>query len=319
MKSPLNIAPQKNPIFFTKYVYLPTSCQGEYEPILILSAYQSLREFASSQVTQFNQSKIGKTPTHWKWKADTKNTLEEQILFVLYSTLLGYVFGWATQQDGRIIHDVLPIKGHESEQLSSGSEQLLWWHTEDAFHPYRADYVSFLCLRNSHQSVTTIATLDISQLTTSQKDLLFEPHFIIYPDESHLEKNASNLQKNATSKDEDAVQAVYRKINRMNTNPKPVPVLFGDSQSPYLRLDPYFMEALQNNDSANHALNTLITAVDANLSDLILRPGDYCFIDNYKVVHGRKPFRARYEERSLAEENQYHKRFEKIAKFSRNM
>ena len=251
-------------------------CLTESDGVCIISGYP------------INQSKIGKTPSHWKWKAADKTTLEEQILLVLYGALLGYAFGWATQQNGHIIHDVLPIKGHENEQLGSGSDQLLWWHTEDAFHPYRADYVSFLCLRNPDKVVTTFAKLDISQLTGFQKELLFEPHFIIYPDESHLEKNASLA-------DETTIQSIYRKINQMNTDPKPVPVLFGDPQSPYLCMDPYFMKVLPNNEAAQSALGALIAAINANLSEMILKPGDYCFIDNYKVVHGRKPFRARYD------------------------
>ncbi len=34
----------------------------------------------------------------------------------------------ATQQDGRIMHDVLPIKGHEHYELGSNSLQHLSWH-----------------------------------------------------------------------------------------------------------------------------------------------------------------------------------------------
>src|SRR5262249_35813051 len=78
-----------------------------------------------------NAQKIGVTPVHWKWRSTM--TLQEEMLLVLFGTLLGDVFGWATQQDGHIIHDLLPIKGHEDEQLGSSSDALLWWHTEDAF------------------------------------------------------------------------------------------------------------------------------------------------------------------------------------------
>jgi alpha-ketoglutarate-dependent taurine dioxygenase len=27
----------------------------------------------------------------------------------------------------------------------------------------------------------------------------------------------------------------------------------------------------------------------------VLEPGDFVFIDNYRAVHGRKPFKARYD------------------------
>ena len=31
------------------------------------------------------------------------------------------------------------------------------------------------------------------------------------------------------------------------------------------------------------------------MTEVVLRPGDVLFIDNYRVVHGRKPFKARYD------------------------
>jgi enduracididine beta-hydroxylase len=31
------------------------------------------------------------------------------------------------------------------------------------------------------------------------------------------------------------------------------------------------------------------------MQHLVLEPGDYVFIDNYRTVHGRKPFKARYD------------------------
>jgi alpha-ketoglutarate-dependent taurine dioxygenase len=46
---------------------------------------------------------------------------------------------------------------------------------------------------------------------------------------------------------------------------------------------------------ARLALNTLTGLIDANLSEVVLEPGDICFIDNYKVVHGRKAFKARFD------------------------
>ena len=31
------------------------------------------------------------------------------------------------------------------------------------------------------------------------------------------------------------------------------------------------------------------------MTGIALTPGDICVIDNYKAVHGRKPFRARFD------------------------
>jgi Fe(II)/alpha-ketoglutarate-dependent arginine beta-hydroxylase len=243
-----------------------------------------------------NLSAIGATPTHWKLRADAQTSLHEQILFVLQGSLLGDALGWATQQDGYLIHDVFPIKGNEGEQLGTGSEQLLWWHTEDAFHPYRADYIGFYCLRNPGDIATTIGALDVEKLDPAQVDILFQPRFTIRPDESHQEKNESDFRKSKRPGDGlHSINVAYEKIRTMNTKPEKVSVFFGGHDSPYLRLDPYFMDQLDDDPEARHALDTLIAHIDASLIDLVLGPGEFCFIDNYRVVHGRKPFKAKYD------------------------
>jgi Fe(II)/alpha-ketoglutarate-dependent arginine beta-hydroxylase len=243
-----------------------------------------------------NLSAIGATPTHWKFRSDSRSSLHEQIFFVLHGSLLGDLLGWTTQQDGYLVHDVFPIKGHEAEQLGTGSEQPLWWHTEDAFHPYRADYIGFFCLRNPDQVPTTIGTMDVEKLAASRVEILFQPRFTIRPDESHQEKNESDLRKaKRPDSGDDSINAAYQKINQMNMEPEKVSVLFGSLDSPYLRLDPYFMDPLDADPEARQALNDLISHIDARLVNLVLQPGDFCFIDNYRAVHGRRPFKARYD------------------------
>jgi enduracididine beta-hydroxylase len=34
---------------------------------------------------------------------------------------------------------------------------------------------------------------------------------------------------------------------------------------------------------------------DEVIGDCVLEAGDFCFIDNYQAVHGRKPFEARFD------------------------
>ncbi|MGH1396846.1 MAG: guanitoxin biosynthesis L-enduracididine beta-hydroxylase GntD [Trichormus sp.] len=244
-----------------------------------------------------DDSKIGLTPNHWKWKADTSRTLEEQILLVLYGSLLGEVFGWSTQQDGYVVHDIFPIKTHENEQLGCGSSQKLWWHNEDAFHPYRADYVIFMCLRNPDKVATTFGKLNVEQLKYEQIQTLLKPYFYIRPDESHLEKNESDIRKESRQKEaENLVNLAYEKINKMNSSSgNKISVLFGSPESPYLRLDPYFMDELKDNKEAQTALDALVRKIDRNIEPVVLQPGDYCLIDNYRVVHGRNPFQANYD------------------------
>jgi Fe(II)/alpha-ketoglutarate-dependent arginine beta-hydroxylase len=241
-----------------------------------------------------DQDKIGYTPAHWKNNPDRWKVLEEEMLLVLMGALLGDLFGWATQQDGRIVHDVMPIKGNENEQLGTGSEQLLWWHNEDAFHPYRGDYLGMMCLRNPDKIPTTIGSIDQISIGETEVELLFQPRYTIRPDESHLVKNTER-RLNEPVESEVELTSAYHRIRKMNIAPEKLSVLFGNPQSPYLRLDPYFMDQLEDDPEAQEALNAIINSMDQTIHDLALEPGDFVFVDNYRAVHGRKPFNARYD------------------------
>ena len=237
-----------------------------------------------------DQERLGRTPAHWKDRSTRSPALAEEVLLVLLGSLLGDCIAWSTQQDGLIVHDILPIKEHEKEQLGSGSEQPLRWHTEDAFHPYRGDYLGMLCLRNPDAVPTTHASFESLPLDPGLIDLLFEPHYTIRPDESHQPKNRAILDAGDAD-----VAARYEQIERMNRRPEKIPVLFGDRRSPYVRLDPYFMDPVEDNPRAQEALDTLIREIDRRLEEVPLATGDICFIDNFKAVHGRKPFKARFD------------------------
>jgi Fe(II)/alpha-ketoglutarate-dependent arginine beta-hydroxylase len=237
---------------------------------------------------------IGKTPSHWKYRPAVSPTLEVDLLLVILGTLLGDAMGWATQQDGHIIHDIFPIKECENEQLGTGSAQTLWWHNEDAFHEYRGDYIGMACLRNSDDVATTVASIDNAQVDGETIKLLFEPHFAIRPDESHQEKNAADLHNFPLDPD-DPRQMAYKRIQEMNDHVKKVAIMYGHPQSPYIRVDPYFMLRVEDNERAQLAVENLIKALDSVLMDVVMRSGDIIFIDNYKAVHGRKPFKPRYD------------------------
>lgn len=232
-----------------------------------------------------DQDRVGCTPAHWRDRSSPPATRREEILLLLFSSLLGDPFGWATQQNGRLIHDVLPIKGHENEQLGSSSNSVLTWHTEDAFHPLRGDFIGFSCLRNPYAAATTIGYVDGLDLPDSIKNTLFENRFSILPDESHLAKN------NSAKTDAD----MFAGIEEMQQNPNRVAVLFGDPVRPYVRADPYFMNVDPGDHEAREALGWFVKRMDERIFELRLEGGDFCFLDNFRIVHGRKPFTARHD------------------------
>jgi Fe(II)/alpha-ketoglutarate-dependent arginine beta-hydroxylase len=236
-----------------------------------------------------DEERVGPTPSHWKERHHCCKPVREEMLLALLGSLLGDVIAWATQQDGAVVHDIVPIQGHEKEQLGSGSEEELTWHTEDAFHPFRGDYLGMMCLRNPDRVPTTFAPVDVSGLDAMTLDLLFQPHYTIRPDHSHLHKNR-------VSPADETLEAAHERIEEMVTRPEKIPVLFGSPDSPYCRLDPYFMDPPEN-PSAREALDRLIQLVNSRIENLMLEAGEMCFIDNFKAVHGRRPFKARFDGR----------------------
>lgn len=240
-----------------------------------------------------DDGRIGPTPAHWRAKPRPSPTLREDVMFFLLASLLGDPIGWATQQEGYVMHDILPIKGHEQEQLGSGSETLLTWHTEDAFHPYRTDYIVLMCLRNPDGVETTYASMDDVRLDPELVRVLFQERFTIRPDESHLARNRGPLWRDFGAP-EALVRRSCTRIDEMNERPEKLAVLFGDPAAPYVRLDPYFMEP-PGDEEAARALDALVAALEERITGVALRPGDVLFIDNFRAVHGRKPFRARHD------------------------
>jgi L-asparagine oxygenase len=218
-----------------------------------------------------DQHRVGPTPDDWRRR--TSASLPEEIQLLLYASLLGEPFGWRTQQDGHLVHEVFPMRRDEWAQLGTGSRELLTWHSEDAFHPCRAGVA------------TTIGALNRSLLDDPTVDALFERRFIIRPDDSHLARN------NSTTTD----PASFATISSMHRESEPVAVLTGHRGSPYLRLDPYFMATIDGDEAARRALDALITAIDASLYDCVLQAGDLLILDNMRAVHGRRPFTARYD------------------------
>ncbi len=235
---------------------------------------------------------IGATPEHWKNRPVQSPAIKEELFFLLCGQLLGDPIAWATQQDGRVMHDVMPIKGHEIGQLGTGSITPLEWHTEDAFHPYRADYVGLMCLRNPDSAETTYVGVEDLDLDERTREVLAAAHFPLLPDDAHRPENRADPRPDDPAAE--LRERSYARIRRMLDRPEPVPVLFGDTADPYLRVHPYYIAPIED-DEARQALATFSGKVETHMREVVLAPGDVLFIDNFKAVHGRRPFRARYD------------------------
>lgn len=227
---------------------------------------------------------IGPTPLSWESQPDPASTLRPELYQMLIAALLGEVFGWSTLQSGRLIHNVVPIPSEENEQSGHGTVRLEW-HTEDGFHPYRCDYLLLGGMRNHDAVPTAVAGIDSVSLSQAHAQVLWQPRFLIRPDAEHL-KRAARLVEGTGER---------HAMQRMQDEPTPCAVLFGGAARPYLRVDPAFMEPVPDDPEAAAALTALVDQLEEHLTDVALGPGDLLVVDNYRAVHGRSAYRARFD------------------------
>ncbi|MBT3153770.1 TauD/TfdA family dioxygenase [Streptomyces sp. CHD11] len=228
---------------------------------------------------------LGPTPGHWREAIHGRTARDQEVWLALCGLLLGDPFGWATLQEGRIIQNILPIHGDEDRQSGYGSEALLEFHTEDGFHPNRCDYLLLMGLRNPDAVPTIVASVNDVRLAGADRAVLAEDRFLIRPDTEHIRQ----LETSAPG------HPALPRLRAMAGRPAPTAVLFGDRLSPYLRIDRPFMDTLPGDTRAEAALDRLMAELHRVQRDVAVAPGSLLIVDNYRAVHGRRSFTARYD------------------------
>ncbi len=219
--------------------------------------------------------RIGPTPLRWQDAAAADTARREEAYLALLGAALGDLFAFRTLQQGRLVQDLLPTPGQEQTKSGNSSRSVLDLHTEDAFHPYRCDYLGLLCLRNDDEVPTSYAELRPDAIDEDHRRVLGQPRFLVEPDETHLVGTAGGPPAWLVD--------------------QPVPLLFGGPDQPYLRFDDFFVEPLPADEEAAAALSALSEVLAKAERDALLTAGDVLFVDNYRAVHGRRPFTARYD------------------------
>lgn len=187
---------------------------------------------------------------------------------------IGDVIAYADEKDGRLVQDVVPVRGAEERQENSGSV-LLALHTEDGFHPFKPDYLTMLCLRPDHDRValTTSASIQRAQPLMSPRalDILRRPEF--------------QIRVSSSFGGGDRVGSVIP--------PRRVPILSRSRTRPELVADFHAMDPI--GPAAAAAFAELREALMSVMVGSVLDAGDLMIVDNRVAVHGRTSFRPRYD------------------------
>ena len=226
---------------------------------------------------------IGPTPPDWQtataWTAESDRpgcSWELDIAMLLLAAAAGEPFGWAGQQDGRLVNNIVPAAGHELEQSGASSTVLLSPHTEDAFHPMRANLLLLGCLRNPDRVGTTVSSVRRVRLTDAEQATLRTPTLPILPDVSY----GSGFDRDTAV---------------------PVPALWcepgheGVPEALTMRFDPAYTPLDDAGPDYRAAYRRLEQELERVCVLACLEPGELLLVDNDVAVHGRVPFTARYD------------------------
>jgi L-asparagine oxygenase len=222
---------------------------------------------------QLDVDQLGPTPQRWS-DVSADRTAEWSAQMLLIARALGRPIGWQGQQDGRLVHDILPTPGEEYEQTGASSLAELSPHTEDAFHPQRANLILLACVRNPDKVPTQVASVRHARLADTERQVLSTPTLPILPDSSYTKPDTFAAQETAAP---------------------PVATVWDTGSGLGLRYDPAYTPLKDSDPVYFSAYRQLGDELKRAAFTVALKPGDVLIIDNDMVVHGRKPFQARYD------------------------
>jgi len=206
-------------------------------------------------------------------RSPSKGTYISEFWLAVFGMALGDPIAYIQQNDAEIFQNLCPVKQDQEAQSAQGSRVLLEFHTEDAFHPCRPDFLLLTCLRPDRdgKAKTTLASTQniLAEIPIRQRAMLFEPRF-----RTGIDYGFGN-----TSNDKD-------------TGPV-VPLLSGYTYDPLLTYDIDLMIGLDS--EAENALTALSDAVNNIWNYVCLVPGDVLLIDNRRSIHGRTAFEPYYD------------------------
>lgn len=274
-----------NPDFYRRATYYAFDLPKDL--LISLSIFNSTdHPFMKIKGLPIHDELLMQTPASWREGRSEEAYLCE-FMHYLIAVHIGQPFCWKTQQNGRTVNDILPVKGFEHEQLAIASKSNLMWHVEDAFHDARGEFLSLMCLRNQDKVPTLISAPNMKKLSSSSIEELMKPQYFVRADDAHDQ----NTNLNEIGGD-DTIMGAFEYARSL----RKVAILFGSPQYPYMRLDmDTFGRESFVSDEAEAAYRELCDLVETSAAAIVCEPGDILIVNNFLTVHGRPPFQPRYD------------------------
>ncbi|MGE6348598.1 hypothetical protein EXW28_29275 (plasmid) [Bacillus mycoides] len=211
------------------------------------------------------------TPVKGQLSEDKQTAISEYILF-LFMLCLGEPLAYEDEKQGLLVQNICPVKGQEKKQENTGSD-ILEFHTEDGFHPYKPDFLALYCVKSDKEAKAKTITSSIRKvlfnLSNDVIEILRKPLYKINAPSSFLENG-----------DEDSYHTT-------------IPVLSGPLLDPDICMDFYLMEP--QTPMAKWALEYLKKQLLENCIQVALKPGELLVVDNKKAIHARTGFTPKYD------------------------
>jgi len=197
-------------------------------------------------------------------------TQSAALLLVGVMVMFGEPFNYASLWDGRLVQNLIPVRGKEYNQTSQSSSGTLDWHVEDGFREDRCDYAGLFCLRGNPTAASRYAQAKDLRLSPDLVATLREQRFQLRPDTAHILTGEVTQRR--------------------------VAVLTGSDSEPEICYDTHHITPIDDADSAAAAaLRELHTQLDKVQMSHVMERGDLLIFDNKRVVHSRTPFTASFD------------------------
>lgn len=205
----------------------------------------------------------GPTPTTYRDVRTVAHPAEAWYLAL--GAALGTPIGYVTQQAGRLVNDIVPLRSFENVKNASSSTQSFDLHNEDAFLTTPPRYFLLQGMRNDEAVGTRLASVPERRL--SDFDLLHQPVFQI----------GTNARQGGLA----------------TLSPASSPVAWSEDGREFFRVNE--LTTTTNDALAAIELTEFLGALRAGTWETVVRPGEIIVVDNWRVAHARDAYRARYD------------------------